>query len=131
MKYRKPNANDAGLIEKWINSDAGPSKPCEPSFFTEEEKGRVECFVPEDEIGATFYCRAENCLRLHLCFPPTYTRADKFRLIKAIDQFTEEIKQMSKGKYKQIIFESVSEPLIAFLEKRGFRASKSEFIFDL
>lgn len=131
MKYRKPNANDVGLIEKWIASDSFHSKTCTPEFFTEEELGKVQCLVPEDEIGATFYVRCENVLRLHIQFGPTYTRAEKLRLAKAIDRFTEDIKRMCDGKYKQIIFQSDSLPLIGFLEKRGFRASAGEYVCDL
>lgn len=131
LKYRKPGKNDAFLIEKWINLDSYHAQTCDPSFWTTEEKGRIECFVPQDDEGPVFYCRSENILRLHIQFPPVYSRAEKFRLAKAIDQFTSDIKQMAKGKYTQIIFESTAPSLIAFLEKRGFRKSNDDFVCEL
>jgi hypothetical protein len=131
LHYRKTNENDPHLLAKYIACDSDHANKCTPEFFTVEEKNRVECFVPEDDIGAVFYCRAENVLRLHLQFPPVYSREEKVRLARAIDTFTQDIQRMSKDRYKQIIFESVSEGLTDFLTERGFRASKSEWILDL
>jgi len=84
--------------------------------------------VVQDECGDVFFVRAENILRLHIQFAPD----QRLRTARAIEAFTPQIAASAKkGHYKQLIFESVFQPLIHFLNKRGFRASKDEFVMDL
>lgn len=126
IKVRKINENDPFLIEKWINSDPQHAGKSKVGFWLPQE--RTNCFVIEDEIGAIFYVRAENVLRLHIQFAP---EGDSARTKRALDQFATNIRESSKQSYRQIIFESTFAPLIRFLHKRGYRASPNEQVTDL
>ncbi len=126
IKIRKINENDPFLIEKWINMDSQHAGKSNVDFWLPQD--RTNCFVVEDEIGAIFYVRGENVLRLHIQFaPPTETE----RTRNALNEFSLHIKSAAKPNYRQIIFESTFAPLIIYLEKRGYRASHNEYLVDL
>ena len=126
MKIRKHNDNDPLLLEKWINLDPQHAGKTNVDFWLPQD--RTNCFVVEDDIGAIFYVRAENVLRLHVQFAPA---TDSERTKKALDSFARHIREVAKTTYRQIIFESTFAPLIRFLEKRGYRASKDEYVTNL
>ena len=126
MKIRKLNGNDPLLIEKWINSDPEHVGKTNVGFWLPQD--RTNCFVVEDDIGAIIYIRAENVLRIHAQFAPA---TDSERTKAALDSFVIHIRETTKSTYRQIIFESTFAPLIRFLHKRGYRASKDEHVTDL
>ena len=127
LKYRPLNELDKFLLEKWIAQD--PEHHDDPvEFWTASDDGKVQCFAVEDDHGAIFYVRAENVLRLHIQFAPPN---EKGRTARTIVKFAENIAHISKDKYKQLIFESVSKPLTSFLEKLGFKASPNEWKKDI
>jgi hypothetical protein len=125
IKTRKLNENDSFLIEKLINLDPEHAGKSKVGFWLPQD--RTNCFVVEDEVGTVFYVRAENVLRLHVQFDVTEPERTK----KALDEFAKHIRETAKPNYRQIIFESTFAPLIRFLEKRGYRASKDEYVADL
>ena len=126
LKSRSVTPQDRTKLEAWIEADPDHAGRCKPEFWLEPEN-RVRQFAIQDEHGDLFFVRAENVLRLHIQFCP-----DKTRTAKGISEFTPTIAAGAKKEgYKQIIFESVFQPLIHFLNKRGFRASKDEFVMDL
>lgn len=127
LKYRPTNALDKNQIAEWIALDPDHASQS-ADFWLEKDNDKVDCWAVEDAKGTIFYVRAEKLLRLHIQFaPPTEHR----RLAVAINEFTETIKQKAKPDFKQLIFESVMEPLIRFLHKRGFRSSPHEEVCDL
>jgi hypothetical protein len=126
IKVRKINENDPFLIEKWINSDPQHAGKTNVDFWLPQD--RTNCFVIEDEIGVIFYVRGENVLRLHIQFAPA---SESERTKKALDEFASHIRESARPTYRQIIFESTFAPLIRFLHKRGYRASKEENVIDL
>lgn len=126
MKIRKLNENDPFLIEKWIAMDPDHAGKSDVKFWLPQD--RTNCFVVEDEVGAIFYVRAENLLRLHVQFAP---QTESARTKKTLDEFAMHVKEAAKTTYRQIIFESTFAPLIRYLEKRGYRASPNEMVIDL
>lgn len=133
LKYRPTNALDKNQITEWIAADPDHASRCEPTFFLPPNEAdalndRVLCWAVEDEHGAIFYVRAEKILRLHIQFAP---KTQFRRLAAAINEFSKTIQRASAATFKQIIFESVFEPLIRFLHKRGFRSSPHEQVCDL
>lgn len=126
MKIRKINENDPFLIEKWIAMDPEHSGKTDVKFWLPQD--RTNCFVVEDDIGAIFYVRAENVLRLHVQFaPPTESERTK----KSLNEFAAHIAEAAKPVYKQIISECTFAPLIKFFYKRGWKASPNEHVVDL
>lgn len=128
IKFRPLNENDSHLLEKWISSDPEHSKTSDVSFWTSND--RAMCYAVEDEIGVVFYIRAENVLRVHAQFPPN-TPEDMDRVRKALPEFVNDMTGVFKPNYRQIIYESVSKPLIKFLQKFGVRSSPNEHILEL
>lgn len=122
LKYRKINENDAFLIEKWIALDPDHSS-CRKEFFTKSDPGRSECFAVEDATGVIMYVKAENAIRLHIQFGP-----EKHRTAKALMKFIPSIEQLVKNRCTQLIWDSVSESLIKFTERFGYRRSPNEII---
>jgi hypothetical protein len=128
LRSREVTESDRSQIEQWISVDADHRGRCNADFWLKPETG-VKLFAIEDALGPIFYVRGESLLRLHIQFAP---ESERRRTARAVDEFTGLIAAgAKKNNYKQLIFESVVEPLIAFLSKRGFRASKNEFVMDL
>jgi hypothetical protein len=128
LRSREVTETDRAEIAKWISVDADHAGKCDSDFWLKPEPG-VKLFAIEDALGPIFYVRGESLLRLHIQFAP---ESERRRLARAIDEFTPLIAAgAKKNNYKQLVFESVVQPLIAFLSKRGFRASKNEFVRDL
>lgn len=129
LKFRRTSEADKPQLAEWIAADSDHRGRGTPDFWMPDSDGQGDCFAMVDEKGTIFYVRAENVVRLHIQFAPP---SEKRRTAAAIDEFT---KLMAKGakakKYSQLIFESTVLPLITFLEKRGFRPSKNEFVMDL
>jgi hypothetical protein len=127
IKYRDTTPSDKAQIQDWISKDPDHTGRCEPEFWLPGEE-KVRQFVVQDSCGDIFYVRAENILRLHIQFAPD----QRVRTARAISEFTPLIASgAKKEKYKQLIFESVFQPLIQFLEKRGFHSSPAEQVMDL
>jgi hypothetical protein len=127
LKSRSVTEKDRTKLEEWIAADPDHREKSKPDFWIAHEDG-VRQFAIQDEHGDIFFVRCENLLRLHIQFAPN----QRIRTAKAIDEFTPLIAAgAKKERYKQLIFESVFEPLIRFLEKRGFHSSPAEQVHDL
>jgi hypothetical protein len=133
LKFRKHNENDQFLVEKWVAQDSEHSRTSDVLFWSppkdpaKAHKG-TDYLVVEDDVGVIGYLVLENCLRIHCQFPPAF-ETDRIRA--AISEFIPTIKNQAQSQYKQLIFESVSMPLIWFLRKFGFRRSKNEIVCKL
>lgn len=129
MNIRPLNENDKLLIEKSINYDPDHAGKSNVAFWLPQD--RTNCFAVEDDKGVVLYMRAENVLRLHMQAVPATDKEDRARIANAIDAFSKHIREVAKKTYRQIIFESVYPPLIHFLHRRGYRASRDEHVTDL
>jgi hypothetical protein len=128
LRSREVTEADRSQIEQWIQSDEDHRGRCKADFWLTPEDG-VKLFAVEDALGTIFYVRGENLLRLHIQFAP---ESERRRTAKAVDEFTSLIAAgAKKSHYKQLIYESVVQPLIKFLEKRGFHSSPAEQVYDL
>jgi hypothetical protein len=127
LKSRSVTEQDRIKLEQWIAADPDHVGRGNPDFWIKSEP-HVRQFVMQDSCGDIFFVRAENVLRLHIQFAPD----QKIRTARAIDEFTPLIAVGAKKEhYKQLIFESVFQPLIGFLEKRGFHSSPAEQVMEL
>lgn len=112
-------------IAEWIEKDPDHAGRVDAGFFLPSPN--TECFAVEDSKGPVFYVRAENVLRLHIQFCP-----ERRRTVVAVDEFTKWIQNNARSRgYKQVIFDSVFQPIIKFLGKRGFYSSPDEQVMDL
>jgi hypothetical protein len=127
MKLRPINSNDKFLVEKWIAKDDDHSNRCDAAFFTKADAGKSECFAVEDDIGTIMYIRVESVARFHVQFDCT----ERERTREALKSFVPEIEKLLKPRYTQIIWESVSKPLISFMSKFGYKHSQDEYTKDL
>jgi hypothetical protein len=132
MKYRKIEPEDRLLIEDWISQDSDHAGRCTADFWLPQEtnvdKPFVQSFVVTDDLDhPLMFVRAENLLRLHIQFGP-----NKRVNAKALMDFIPTIERdAKKRRYKQIIWESISKPLIMFARQFGYRESPSEIVKDL
>lgn len=130
LKIRQIRENDKHLIEKWLAVDPEHSKTSDVSFWLpppDKHKG-TDYLAVEDSVGVVGYIVLENILRIHCQFAPPY---EINRIRDAMEEFMVRIKKEASPQYKQIIFESVSAPLVWFLRRFGFRKSKNEIVCQL
>lgn len=129
LTYRPTVESDRARIAEWIAADPDHADKGNPDFFIAKPEEAALTFTAMDEHGDIFFVRSETIMRLHIQFaPPTERR----RTARAIKEFTPHI--ASKAAHlgcKQLIFESVVEPLIKFLERHGFSRSPAEHVLDL
>lgn len=121
LRYRKTESEDKNLIADWIQKDEDHRGRLQPEFFI--EKDRAECFVVSDNEGPIFFCKMEPVTRLHIQFAPISKR----RMAVGVDEFCREIKSASRSKFRELIFDSVYQPLTKFLSRRGFKHGENEW----
>lgn len=123
---RKTSPQDAAQIAAWVAADPDHAGRVSANFFLPSENPsdtKAFFYTIEDALGPVFYVRGENVLRLHVQFAPNQKR----RTPPALDEFISSISEGAKKLgYKQIIYDSVFQPLIQFLERRGFKPSPQE-----
>jgi hypothetical protein len=125
MDLRPTVSSDLPTIAEWIEAD-NDHRGMDPNFWIIPGVENFESFVVENP-KPVFAVRVEKVMRIHIQFGPRSRN-----MIVAIDEFTAQIKSAARRQgFSQIIFESTSEPLIRFLEKRGFRKSQNEVLIDL
>lgn len=126
FKIRSTNSSDLPLIDAGLKSDPDHADRCSPEFWLPAKK--AECMVVEDDQGPVLFVRAESVLRLHLQAADVSFR----RRGKALDFFEKRItSDASRTPYIQLIFDSVFQPLIRFIRKRGWISSSNEQVKNL
>lgn len=129
-KFRTTTENDKELLEKYLAADPEHGMTSTTNFWlppTDPHKG-TKYLAVEDEVGVIGFLVLENVLRIHAQFAPTY---EVRRTRVALADVMMQIQKWARPQYKQIIFQSVSTPLIWFLRKFGFRRSKDEIVCSL
>lgn len=128
---------DRALIQNWIDGDPD-HKGMSADFWVQpahtETKSNTpginlvtqECMMFRDPQGSVFAVRMEMALRLHIQFDCTQPERTQAALLEAFPWFKERAK---KAGFAEIVFESVSRPLINFCRRRfGFRRSENELV---
>jgi hypothetical protein len=128
LKSRSVTEQDRTKLEEWILADPDHSRKSKPDFWLPAEKpDGTARLVMEDALGPALFVRGEKVLRLHIQFPP-----EKWRNAKSLVQFIPLIEaDARKHGFTEIIWESVSEPLIKFTEQFGYHRSPNEIVKSL
>jgi hypothetical protein len=121
---------DTAIIDDWIAKDPDHSaKGMTHRFFLFGLS-----FAIEDERGPTMYVRLNpehDAARIHIQFDNDEKRRTALALVREFQLVSDLIK---KAGYKRLIFDSVSEPLVRFCQKRfGFvrLADSNDYIKEL
>lgn len=120
---------DHERLARFIEADADHRGRVKPEYFYNREPG-IESYAIEDASGNVVYFRITRCLRIDVQFGPSETPAQRAAIRDTLmDGFAWLIGQASRSGIRQIIFDSVSRPLIAFCKRRfRFEASPNEFV---
>lgn len=114
MNIRPATEADVPMIQEWIGHDP-EHQGIAPEFFCESIPGKAEAMIFEDSIGPIFNVKLERVLRVHIQFDAGET----LRTAKVLSQgFQWLLERAQNCGYSEVIFDSVSEPLIRFCEKR-------------
>ena len=138
LKYGHPKAEDIPKIDSWIAADPAHAGVMKGSDFVLQPNSDgeipmgIQCIEVSDESGVVFYLRFQNALIVETQFPPTTDRREKVRLARALKESLAFFMGTSKRLgYHGLFFNSVSETLIQFFEKLGFKRLTDHFRVNL
>ena len=123
MKFSPAISDDLPRIAEWIGAD--PSKRDTPAewFLTGTECIFAACV--EDQSGPVMYVkliREGSLARLHTLFIAPETAASKRRIVSVmLEGFPKLVAVLGEQGLTGIVFESISESLVAFMTKFGFK----------
>lgn len=133
MKYLEVTEEDIPRLGRWVAADPFHRSTIKPEFWVPpvDEKGvrvpGIKCMRVEDDNGAVFYLRLENCLRAYVQFPPE-AEIDKSRMGAALRRMFFFLGGGSKkAGYHEVIFDSKSDHLIALFKLFGFEDMKDTY----
>lgn len=136
MKYPTSSEQDLPQLKRWVDADP-THKDTDPDFWIRpvDENGKpeegIKCLRVEDDMGAVFYLRMENALRVYVQFPPE-EEVSKSRLSSALRRAMWFIGGgAKKASYQEMLFDSKSFHLIAFFERFGFKVLEDNFRIKL
>lgn len=124
LNHRESNEQDREQLTKWIDADPAHKDLFATDFWLPsedpEKKKGTKCLAVEDENGVAFYIRLDNVMRAYVQFPPGEER-DTERIKDALkNSFLFVASGAKRLGYKEMIFDSVSKPLIRFFKRMGF-----------
>lgn len=135
LNHRDSNEKDREQIARWTAADEAhqgliPAEFWLPAEDPEARKG-TKCLAVEDENGVIFYLRLDNVMRVYVQFPPE-GEIDRERIGLALKTSFGFIASGAKRiGYKEMIFDSVSKPLISFFKLLGFSDLLNTFKVNL
>lgn len=122
VTFRSVTEQDIPTIGTWILAEKDHAEKMDSRFYTECGEN-AHSFAIDDEMGTVIFVRADTeadqTLRLHTEFLPDAKARVAIALAEAYPQVARDA--ISRG-FKQIVFDSVSIPLIKFMLRFGFRA---------
>lgn len=129
---------DRVLVTLWIAEDPDHRDRVEPDFFLKTESGK-ETYAVEDAQGfVVFYIKMTylamvHALRLDVQFGPVRTIADRERNGEAMREGFEWLRTGAQGAgFREILFDSTNEPLVAFAKRRlGFCGASGELSYHV
>jgi len=116
LKLRPLSSEDYPVIDEWISRDPDHSS----KGWTSANFNGLVAFVVEDEVGVIMFLGVEGgpLARMYIQFDTGQER----RTALALNECSPKIKEgLKNAGCTQLVFESVSRPLIAFCKRRlGF-----------
>jgi hypothetical protein len=133
MKYIDVTDADLERLARWNLADPAHRESIKPEFWAHplDADGKrvagVKCMTIEDEHGAVFNMRLENCLRVYIQFPPE-AEVSKSRVASSLRRMFFYLAGGSKkAGYHEAIFDSKSEHLTRYFKHFGFEAMVNTF----
>jgi hypothetical protein len=133
INHREANEEDRKELGEWIAS-APESHQISTDFWINkrDENGvfkepGVKTVAIEDEGGKIFHLRIENVMRVYIQFPPEGTVNPERMRAALTGSFKTIAGNGIRLGYKEMIFDSVSKPLIRFFRRFGFKKLDDTF----
>lgn len=118
MIIRKLNEDDKKTLATWIEQEPDHKETTTSDFYYESG---TQTALYKDEYGPLFVIKFTPCLRMDMEFCP---EANKYRRKQGMtDVFPVLMDQAKQQGFKEFVFSSVSERLIAFCRNLGFITS--------
>ena len=137
LKYRHTVAEDLPTLDAWVKADPAHQHLTGSHFILQPDVKGVQCIEVEDDKGTVFYLKFTNAIIVETQFPPSlgmnFTELrQRVRISKALKEAFGYFAASSKHLgYHAMLFNSVSESLIAFFEKLGFKKLTDYFKVNL
>ena len=137
-EFRAATLADAELLDSWIAAD-----PRHAGRITAEQwlrpadaEGKplrgFENLAAVDAAGTLLFLRCKNAMRIDIQFAPGVEEKAAGRTARALFTGVPTMAALARERgYREMIFESQSERLIAFLTRMGFKASANEYILHI
>ena len=137
-EFRAATLEDAPLLDSWIAAD-----PWHAGRITAEQwlapKGQngellkgFENLAAVDAAGTLLFLRCKNAMRIDIQFAPGVEEKAAGRTARALFTGVPTMAALARERgYRELIFESRSERLIAFLKRMGFVGSPDEFVLHI
>ncbi|MDE2106153.1 MAG: hypothetical protein KGL39_53515 [Patescibacteria group bacterium] len=131
MNYRTPAVEDLPRLTEWVSQDPFHREHLTAKHWVpvldskgESEKG-VRHLAVCDEEGVIFYLRMTNVMRVEVQFPPA---GDEKRVAKGLREAFSLVSMKAKEMgYREMLFDSISKPLVAFFSKLGFKYLENHY----
>lgn len=126
LTYTNATPDDLARLQNWVAADEFHKDTLSGEFWIPQPdvKG-VKWLTVSDENGAVFNLRLENAMRVFVQFPP---EPDVERTKNALKEAFAFISAGAKRLgYHEMLFDSVSKPLIRFFSKFGFKPMANTF----
>jgi hypothetical protein len=120
LKYRHTTEADLPKIEAWMQLDPAHKDTMKPGdFVLGPDAAGMQCIEVADETGTVFFLKLTNALLVETQFPPDVSQLRIARSLKeAFGYFSVASKNLG---YHAMFFRSLSESLVAFFERLGFK----------
>lgn len=133
MKYTPTSEKDLEQLDRWVELDPDHQKDIKGNFWlvpVDDNKKPVPgvvCLKVEDDIGAVFYIKLENAVRVYAQFPPE-TEVSSNRVSRALrHMFFFLGSGLKRTGYHEAFFDSISESLVSFFKKLHVDEAKNLF----
>lgn len=133
INHREANEEDRKQLTEWIAAGPDSHKVVTEFWINQRDENGVlkapgvKTVAIEDESGKIFHLRIENVMRVYVQFPPD-GEIDPERMKSAlVGSFKTIAGNAIRLGYKEMVFDSVSKPLIRFFRKLGFKKLDDTF----
>jgi hypothetical protein len=136
MKFRSSMEQDYKMIARWIEEDIFHHGKMTADWWipNPDNPGSSYYICVEDDIGCVIFMRIDpenDLFRLHAQFAPV-EEVSVLRTAKCIFRTVDALEKEFKKQCKGLILQSVNEPLIQFMLKKGFKpCGNDDYILQL